>query len=99
MLAAMGFGYAITGFIVVLNTIIKTITLNMIYWIGYDTQSEMLTKITNGVFIALFFNTAIIVVLVDANLKETFPPLGHFFNGEFSDYSPAWYASVGFTLT
>jgi len=99
MLIAMGFGYAITGFIVVLNTIIKIISIAMIQWIGYDTHSEMLTKITNGVFFALFFNTAIIVLLVDANLTETFPPLGHFFNGGFSDYSPACYASVGFTLT
>jgi hypothetical protein len=71
----------------------------MINWIGYDTMSETLTKITNGVFLALFFNTAIIVVLVDANLKETIPLLGHFFDGGFSDYTPLWYASVGFTLT
>jgi len=30
----------ITGFIVVVNTIIKTVAIELITWIGYDTHSE-----------------------------------------------------------
>ena len=30
----------ITGFIVVVNTMIKTIAITLITWIGYDTHSE-----------------------------------------------------------
>jgi hypothetical protein len=42
----------ITGFVVVVNTILSELTIRMITWIGYDTHSEMMTKITNGIFVA-----------------------------------------------
>ena len=42
---------AITGVIVFINMVIREITIALITWIGYDTHSEQLTKITNGVFI------------------------------------------------
>ena len=55
----------------------------------------MLTKITNGVFIAQFFNTAILILLVYANLEEVSPSLGSILDGQFRDYSPKWYTLVG----
>lgn len=55
----------------------------------------MLTKITNGVFAAQFFNTAILILLVQANLQEVSPGLGQILNGQFRDYSPRWYTLVG----
>ncbi len=55
----------------------------------------MLTKITNGVFAAQFFNTAILILLVYANLEEVYPVAGQLLNGEFGDYSPRWYTLVG----
>jgi hypothetical protein len=42
----------ITGFVVVVNTVLSELTIRMITWIGYDTHSEMMTKITNGIFVA-----------------------------------------------
>lgn len=48
----LAIGQGITGFIVVVNIILKTLTIKLITWIGFDTHSEQLTKITNGVFIA-----------------------------------------------
>lgn len=80
----------ITGIIVVINTLIREITIALITWIGYDTHSEQLTKITNGVFIGQFFNTAILLLLVYANFEDN-----SFFNGPFYDYSDKWYAVVG----
>jgi len=55
--------------------VIREITISMITWIGYDTHSEQLTKITNGVFIGQFFNTAILLLLVYANFADTDLPL------------------------
>jgi len=50
------------------------------------------TAITNGVFVAQFFNTAILVLLVYANFSE----FGiSFFEGPFYDYQPGWYSVVG----
>lgn len=43
---------AITAFVVVVNMILSELTIRMITWIGYDTHSEMMTKITNGIFVA-----------------------------------------------
>ena len=85
----------ITGVIVVINMLIREITIALIIWIGYDTHSEKLTKITNGVFIGQFFNTAILLLLVYANFTESSLPLTSFFNGPFYDYSDKWYAIVG----
>lgn len=73
-------------------------TIRLITWIGYDTHSEMLTKITNGVFVAQFFNTGIIYLLVNANFKDALPPLASIFRGPFLDYEPAWYSAVGYLL-
>jgi len=61
---------AVTGIIVVVNMIIREVTIVLITWIGYDTHSEQLTKITNGVFIGLFFNTGILLLLVYGNFAE-----------------------------
>jgi len=58
----------------------------------------MMTKITNGLFFAQFFNTGLIYLLVNANFKDTFPKLAYIFRGPFLDYEPAWYSTVGYLL-
>lgn len=95
----LGITNVVTGFIVVVNTILKEFAVRLITWIGYDTHSELITKITNGVFIALFFNTAIILLLVNANFAQYHLPLDKFFNGRFSDYEVNWFRYVGYPLT
>ena len=84
--------------IIVIKMILKTVIIELVTWIGYDTHSELMTKITNGVFIGLFFNTAILLLLTNANLSDVSTTLGSFFSGTYYDYSPYWYATVGATL-
>lgn len=91
-------GNGIMVAIIVINLILKYATIYLITWIGYDTHSELMTKITNGVFIALFFNTAILLLLTNANLSDVSGALGKLFKGTFYDYQPRWYATVGNTL-
>ena len=88
----------ITIFIVVLNVILKMTVISLVSWIGYDTHSELMTKITNLVFDVLFFNTGILLTLVNANLADVSSVLGNIFERTFYDYSPRWYATVGKTL-
>ena len=88
----------ITVAIVVMNVLLRLITIHLVTWIGYDTHSEIMTKITNGVLLVLFFNTGMLLNLVNANLSDVSPMLGSIFNGAYYDYSPAWYAKVGNTL-
>ena len=85
----------ITLIITAINKVLGGVSISLITWIGYDTHSQMLTKITNGVFAAQFFNTAILILLVYANLEEVNESAGKLLDGQFRDYSPRWYTLVG----
>ena len=75
--------YSISVLITIINVIIRRVTIFAISKIGYDTHSELVTAISNGVFAAQFFNTAILVLLVYANFSE----FGFtFFDGPFYDF-------------
>jgi hypothetical protein len=93
---------SITAIILVINTILKSATISLVTWIGYDTHSEMMSKITNAIFIAQFFNTAILILMVNANFENSklLPEfLKTLFVGPFLDYSDRWYATVGYAIT
>ena len=61
---------SITVVITLINLVIREVTVKLIKRIGYDTHSQLMTEITNGVFAAQFFNTGILILLVYANLTE-----------------------------
>ena len=47
-------------------------------------------------FVAQFFNTGLILLLVHANLSEqNIPILSHIIKSEYYDYEPDWYQTVG----
>lgn len=83
----------------VINTILRTILIGLIKWIGEDTHSAQLKSITNGVFVTLFFNTAFLVLLSYANFEEIGLPGASFFDGYFYDFTCDWYTTVGYKLT
>ena len=91
----MFFSSGISVAIIILNFVLKKITILLVSWIGYDTHSEIMTKITNGVFLVLFFNTGMLITLINANLSEVSNPLSTIFNGVYYDYSPTWYSKIG----
>ena len=66
-------GTSISFIIIAVNLILKTVIIKLITWIGEDTVSEQLSSITNGVFYAQFFNTGILLLLVNANMTEHQP--------------------------
>jgi len=65
-------GYAISELVsvavTVVNTIIRTINIILIKFVGYHTESEEITAIMLSIFVATFFNTAILLLLADADL-------------------------------
>lgn len=82
-----------------MNFILKMVTIKMITWVGEDTMSERLTSITQGVFLAQFFNTGLVLLIVNANLTEYNPQFfTSNFRGPFSDYNPMWYNEVGYKI-
>jgi hypothetical protein len=71
-------GTAISFIIIIVNTILKIITIKLVEFIQEDTLSEQLSSVTIYVFVAQFFNTAFILLLVNANLSEhRIPVLGN----------------------
>lgn len=62
-------GESVTVAITVVNTIIRTLCVMMIKKVGYHTLTGEITAITISIFIATFFNTAILLLLADADLS------------------------------
>ena len=55
-------------------------------------------QITKGIFIAQFFNTAILLLIVNANFKNTGLPFHQIFKGQYNDFTEKWYSEVGGTI-
>lgn len=92
-------GNSISILIVLINTILRSVVIKLIFSIRQDTQSERLASTTNGVFIAQFFNTGFVLTLVNANMTEHEPKwITRFIANKFYDYVPAWYTHVGFLI-
>lgn len=64
-------------------------------WVGFESHSELYMRISVCIFCATFFNTAIMILLANANVEETIPFLSGIFNGPYNDYSVDWYNDVG----
>lgn len=93
------FGLMITIAIIVFNLILKQVIIQTVSWVGYSSRSEELTRITNWVFVAQFFNTGFLLLLVNANMTEHQPKfITSNLKGTFYDYEPHWYAQVGKTI-
>ena len=76
---------------------LKQATIKLVTSIKHDTYSQRLASITNGIFIAQFFNTGILLLLVNANMSEHSPKLltRLIASGMYFDYVPYWYHEVG----
>jgi hypothetical protein len=55
--------------IIVMNTVIKYVVIWTIGWVGCDDESNQMEHITNIVFICQFFNTGILLLMVNANAE------------------------------
>jgi hypothetical protein len=81
--------------IIGINYVLRLFIIKLIVFIGKDTETEQTRLTTNGIFIVQFFNTAILLLLCNANLYEQ--GLG-IFNGKLSDMEAVWFNDIGSTL-
>lgn len=80
--------------------VLRILIIKLITYIGVDTESEQTRLITNGVFIVQFFNTALLLLVVNANLAEQGFPLNIMSTSRgLSDFSHLWFSDIGVTLT
>ena len=95
-------GYSISELVsvavTVVNTIIRTINIILIKFIGYHTESSEITAIMVSIFVATFFNTAILLLLADADLTQnrfiSWIPL----RGPYPDLTENWYLNIAPSL-
>lgn len=90
---------SVTIGIVAINFILRMIIIKLIIYIGKDTESEQTRLIANGVFIVQFFNTALLLLMVNANLSEQ----GSIFSlisreRGMPDFNSQWFNDIGTTL-
>lgn len=89
------YSQSISFFIIGVNYFLKVVIISLVEWIGQPTVASQMYLITVGIFAAQFFNTGIIILLINANLSEHSDGFDLIFQGRFSDYSPLWYQDVG----
>jgi hypothetical protein len=85
----------ISVFIIVLNVVLTKLIVLLVAWIGYETHSQVYSKISIYIFYATFFNTAIVILLANAALGDKIPLIAKMFSGTYNDYSFDWYSNVG----
>jgi hypothetical protein len=90
---AMSMKYVLTIF----NYIIRVIVIATCTWIGYPTETAQLERITTVTFLCQFFNTAFILLLVNADLSEQLYAFG-FTGGSQGDFNAVFFKSSGNTL-
>lgn len=88
-----------TVVITVVNILIRDIVILMIKKVGYHTNTAEISAIMVTIYIATFFNTAILLLLADANLKQI-KALSWLpgFNGPFPDLTEEWYIVIAPSL-
>lgn len=89
------FSRSVQFMIIGINYVLRLFIIKLIIFIGKDTETEQTRLTTNGIFIVQFFNTAILLLLCNANLYEQ--GLG-LFNGKLSDFDAIWFNDIGSTL-
>ena len=84
-----------TGLTVGINLFIRTLCIWLIDSIGYERDSERVSKIMVAVFVASFINTGILILLNNANFKYyrliSWIPI----KNTYSDLDYLWYLNVG----
>ena len=61
---------ALSYLLIGINYILRTVCIMLVDWIGFATETERLSKTTTITFIVQFFNSAFLLLMVNANLSE-----------------------------
>lgn len=63
----LGLSQLVSFAIVIINFVLRSVNILLIKYIGYNTESKQTTVIKTSIFVTQFFNTAILLLLVNAN--------------------------------
>lgn len=81
---------ALSYLLIGLNYVLRMVCIMMVDWIGYPTETERLSKTTSVTFFVQFFNSGILLLLINANLSEQVISFG-LNSGSLPDFNSAWF--------
>lgn len=79
--------------IIIFNVILKEMSITLVEWLHIENKTVNIAIIQSVVFILMFFNSALAILLINANI-EGFNDDGVFFNGLYSDFSDDWFDKI-----
>lgn len=79
--------------IIVFNLLLKTLAIFLVKWLSFENKTVEISIIQSVVFVLMFFNSALAILLINANFKN-FNDTGILFNGLYSDFSDDWYDKI-----
>lgn len=85
---------ALSYLLIGLNYVLRTVCIMLVDWIGFATETVRLSKTTTITFVVQFFNSAFLLLMVNANLSEQ-PITFWLTTGTLPDFNTAWFRSVG----
>lgn len=88
-------GIYISVVIAILNSILQSIITSFVENIGYDSHTIESEKVKFYMFLILFFNTGLIMMFIAANLNKQIPIIGHYFKGQYKDFTSNWFVIIG----
>ena len=97
MLYVLFWTNAISYFLVGTNYFLRTACIMLVEWVGYATETVKLERTTTVTFLAQFFNTAFLLLMVNVNWSEQPISFG-LTSGDLPDFNGKWYKLVGATL-
>lgn len=84
--------------IIGINYVLRLFIIALIIYVGYPTESEQTSMITDWVFATQFLNTAFLLLAANANMAEQGPILGFIFKGTIPDFDDKWFNDVGYSM-
>ena len=66
-LVGMGLSKIVSFSIVIVNFVLRTVNMILIKYIGHHTESQQTTAIMTSIFVSSLLNTAILLLLANAN--------------------------------
>ena len=85
---------ALSYLLIGINYILRTVCIMLVDWIGYQTETERLSKTTTVTFIVQYFNSAFLLLMVNANMSEQ-PITFWLTTGSLPDFNTGWFRGVG----
>lgn len=78
-----------------MNVILTKVVVWSVQYIGFSSHSETFTMSSILIFVMTFFNTAILLLLGNADIRAQIPFLGWLLHGKYNDYSTDWFNDIG----